>query len=942
MRRNLLQLILKPNPLTAALDLDFTKMSSLDNRFTFARASLATLTGSSGYLENSPHNIALQSSAMQGNWSVDLGTLLLSGTDVLGQPAFKLAEVTTSGEHRTYLGTTCAQALYTFSVNLKAVERTDAFVSMSNALDGEVATQVNLSTGTLGTLYTSGSWSSAFASIASLGDGWYRVSISGRRTGGTISLPIVRANDIAGRNSSGYAGTTGSGILVSCPQLEQNPRATVYLPTTSTARYDSPRFDYDPVADHNTVLYSQDFSNAAWVKSIASISGSVAGPDSATTTSTKLIEDTSTGQHYMVQTFNSSNGKETYTFCAKAAERTWCFIGDGASNEVAWFDLANGVLGTVQANCAASITPAGNGFYNISLIRNANVAVTQFGIYLTTGNGTFSYTGDGASGIYVARAQRESRAARGNYVQTTSVAVQSMARPHNFILRSGVLDTAGTWNIDSNLTQNSSTRTAPDGSSTAYEYQSVLGTDRSINQQINGLLANTTYCLSVWARKVNSGDTVTIALQGATLPTSGATTQASQVLTTTWVRYSFLITTAAGDTQISVRLRSWTTGANLPYQLWGPQLEQNGAPTTYTPTTSVAVYGPGESTPLGLLIEEQRTNLITSSELANNDSGAGRITVSNNSAVGPDGVTNSATTVTETSTAGVNYGTFSNSVLTAAVHTASVFVKPGTAKRVQICIGLGSNSSAYANFGLTGVGAVLASGGGASAVTIAQAQNGFYRVSFLYTSVASNASVVFCFIDSDTATRAPSYTGTGLTLVVFGGQIELGGFPTSYIRTLAAVSATRARDAVGFPAATMQGFYKQGLPGTFCCDLTQYNPAGSTIVNFTNASTGAFTGAYIGANNVASDMTGAASTISLSVAVLSPIKMAFAYSSGLNALAVNGVASSASPGASPISGVNIATIGADRFSTGGMNGRMRSLKYFPSALSASQLRTLTT
>ena len=160
-------------------------------------------------------------------------------------------------------------------------------------------------------------------------------------------------------------------------------------------------------ARYNLLTKTEQFDDAAWSKTRCSISlNAVIAPD-GTLTADKLVEDTSASTTHPVQSGTIVFSAISYTGSVylKKGERAWALVRVGASGASlsAYFDLANGVEGTLGvAVTSATITPVGNDWYKCSVTGTAT-AVTDFGlsVFPATGNNGVSYTGDGASGIYI-------------------------------------------------------------------------------------------------------------------------------------------------------------------------------------------------------------------------------------------------------------------------------------------------------------------------------------------------------------------------------------------------------------------------------------------------------------------------------------------------------------------------------------------------------------
>ena len=245
-----------------------------------------------------------------------------------------------------------------------------------------------------------------------------------------------------------------------------------------------PRFTHDPVTKRsrgllieesrqNLYQQSNGFGNAtiysatrATISSVTSATTSPAGTYDAY----KITEDNSNNTHFIQQfaylpTLSLST---TYTasIFAKAAERdqiTLYFNGEGNGPV---FDLTLATVISEPAGYAASITQFANSWVRCSatLTKSVNTSGIVF-VGLATG-GSYSYTGDNTSGVYIYGFQLETGGFGTSYIPTTTIAntraqdtltVQSTAFNNAYAVEAGtvLVDTQIDYRPTSKVVENS-------------------------------------------------------------------------------------------------------------------------------------------------------------------------------------------------------------------------------------------------------------------------------------------------------------------------------------------------------------------------------------------------------------------------------------------------------------------------------------------------------
>ena len=220
----------------------------------------------------------------------------------------------------------------------------------------------------------------------------------------------------------------------------------------------------------------------------------------------------------------------------------------------------------------------------------------------------------------------------------------------------------------------------------------------------------------------------------------------------------------------------------------------------------------GES--LGLLVEEQRTNLVLRSEEF--DSGSWTkiaATVTADAIVSPSGALN-ADKLVETTANSTHYAVQSVSVTTTS-RTASIYLKAG--ERIQVRIEHSGNTGGAArritiNLSTGAItGAVTIGTGGLNSFSesIVSVGNGWYRIISTIdptVTLGNTQALVIQILDN---TGQATYTGDGTSgIYLWGAQLEAGAFPTSYIPTTTA-TVTRSADVCSISGSNFSAWYRQ-------------------------------------------------------------------------------------------------------------------------------------
>lgn len=238
-----------------------------------------------------------------------------------------------------------------------------------------------------------------------------------------------------------------------------------------------PTYGINPITGtRNLLTYTEQFDNAAWVKTQATVSANTAVAPDGTTTADSILDTAVSNIHYIAQNITSlaPSGK-TYTMSAYAKANTLNFmtlgisdISSGTLYAVAVFNLSTGAVSTSRAAgtgysvVSSSISSVGNGWYRcvVTVVAGTSVAFlrsvlapNKTGVIPADAGGLESYLGNG-SGFYAWGAQLELGSTATAYqkvvsqYEVTEVGVQSVSYLRFDGVDDGMVTNTITPNID--------------------------------------------------------------------------------------------------------------------------------------------------------------------------------------------------------------------------------------------------------------------------------------------------------------------------------------------------------------------------------------------------------------------------------------------------------------------------------------------------------------
>jgi hypothetical protein len=569
----------------------------------------------------------------------------------------------------------------------------------------------------------------------------------------------------------------------------------------------------------------------------------------------------------------------------------------GTSTQYANFNLATGTVGNVAVGSTATITDVGNGWYRCALVfvppaAGAAALVIAFTNNTDTTTRGLSYAGATTSDVFVWGAQLEA-VPDANLVLGSELNVST---PPFTVFRDGVTNTPSPTLMTTTANR-------------AYRVQLVISTNTS-TVTASFRVAGSSSGGAISPGQVGDNTYYTTGGSGGALAIAGDTTGVNLTVTSVSVREITGVTAMPSAYAKNV-------GGLFPARF------------DYDPVTLA---------PRGILIEEQRANLLVYSEDWSNAAWTKQqVTITTNATLSPDGTTNADKIVEDSSTAVHRTFQTITKAASAITYTFTVFVK--AAERTTASVFM-QDSTVFAQVDINLLTGALSNIVGTVSAT--NFGNGWWRVSVSGTS--GTVTTALCMVASN---NGGSFAGTaGFGIFAYGAQAETGSFATSYIPTVAS-TVTRTADIANVTAANFSSWYNQPQ-GTFVVEATQPAATGvnsrslsandgtvneSVQVSFLSTGNGGYGEVRDGGTAVVSITNG-------SFAVGSVAKMAFAVAANNAALSVNG--------ASPTTDTSLTMPAVDRLNIGThagaaspLNGHVRSIRYYPARLNNAQLQTLT-
>lgn len=587
------------------------------------------------------------------------------------------------------------------------------------------------------------------------------------------------------------------------------------------------------------------------------------------------------------------------------------------------------------------------------------------------------------------------RASSATFVGSNGL-IQTTPQSKNLLLWTQEFNLSLAWYMaGSGVTSVLNNEVAPDGTNTADTLTTTVA-NTGVRQDVafsNGV----TYTVSVYVKSISGATGFTADLQNAQ-------TSPTLTLSPSWQRFIWTVTASSARTWVDFQLDGIGS-----FAIWGAQVEVGSTATSYTRNDGGLFpprfdYDPVTLAAKGLLIEEQRTNLLTYSESFRTQTlavtGVSGTFVNGETVTATGGGTgtyvlaestgssfaifNGSGAFTGTLTGGTSgaTATISSSVTAwqriGSTVTANATTAPDGAvnadsltedtstglhivyRSVSITSGTVYTLSYWAKRGVGSRDLSIRLDNGTSTLrsfvnlaTGAVSANALHTVtaklfgSYWYvtcTVTATATTSVVVGAEMAAAGNVVTYTGDGTSSIdIWGAQLEAGSFATSYIPTVAS-QVTRSADVAS--VNTLSPWYN-ATEGTLYVEGGGLNAASSA--RLAGFSDGTFSNRIINYLSGSTQVAGLISTGGVAqanptvnvTAASSANKVAIGYAANNVNVAANGTLGTLDTSAS-IPTVTLMRIGADEVGTGAiLNGTIRRITYYHRRLSNAELQAIT-
>lgn len=350
-------------------------------------------------------------------------------------------------------------------------------------------------------------------------------------------------------------------------------------------------------------------------------------------------------------------------------------------------------------------------------------------------------------------------------------------------------------------------------------------------------------------------------------------------------------------------------------------------------------YDPVTGECKGLLIEEQRTNLLIHTKDFTGWS-ASDLIINQNATIAPDGSLSAVKVVAGTTTTNHFLYKTTQVLNDATYYTFSCYAKKAEQKYAVVQLNSGAYAATTRVYVDLDAGDVTSSSGLNLKIDVMPCVDGWWRISITAPTTSANTTIAY-IVGTDSSTSY-YYTGDGVSGTYFwGAQFEEGAFTTSYIPTTTA-QVTRAADVCPIsPVSSWLG----NSEGTVYADISRLGDFDGYDAGWYLSSDASNLIGFL-FNNQSNSVYIVVKKDGVNQAILyrsvggsAGFKSAFSYKENEFLFSSGGVTVEDSNGLLPV--IDSMVIGCNNIGAGQLNGHIKAIRYYPKALPAAELQELT-
>lgn len=173
-----------------------------------------------------------------------------------GNIATKIISTSTTAIHRFHQLVSVGLGVKSYVCAVKAGEYTTVELQITDNVSGDFRAAINLMTGVVGPIATTGRWSATSIVTKPLSDGWFLIIATGTNNTNPLTIPLFYVKD-----STSYAGDNTSGVYVCAPDLRLGTTSGPYQRVNTATDYDTderyfPKYlRFDGVDDYLNLPY---------------------------------------------------------------------------------------------------------------------------------------------------------------------------------------------------------------------------------------------------------------------------------------------------------------------------------------------------------------------------------------------------------------------------------------------------------------------------------------------------------------------------------------------------------------------------------------------------------------------------------------------------------------------------------------------------------------